>query len=176
MKKLLLISPLVFCLMISCQDKQVMTALEELKALKEIEEQNKSLVIKWLNDVNKDNFEQLFSEIWAEDCKQYMNSDPEPIDYDHFKQMIISLYSEFPVIKHEIHDIIAKDNKVFVRFSAHVIHDVESFGVPATGKELEWKAIAIFQISNGKIQTRWEVADLLSMYEQLGMKFHMIKL
>lgn len=55
-------------------------------------------------------------------------------------------------------------------FTARTTHSVDSFGVPATGKELAWRAIAIFQISDGKIQTRWEVADILSMYEQLGFE------
>lgn len=50
---------------------------------------------------------------------------------------------------------------------------MESFGVPATGRELEWNAISIYWISEGKIQTRWEVADILSLYEQSGMELQM---
>lgn len=172
MKKLVFI-PLVLLFIISCQNQQAVNELQELKAQRELEEQNKAIVLKWWNEVNKDNFEQLFDELWAKDCNQYMNSDPEPIDYDHFKLMIKNLYTEYPVIKHEVHDIIARENKVIVRVSANVIHDTDSFGVPATGKELQWSAIAIFEISEGKIQTRWEVADLLSMYEQLGMELRL---
>jgi steroid delta-isomerase-like uncharacterized protein len=173
MKKSFIILLSALCFIISCQDQQAVNELQELKAQRELEKQNKTLVLKWVNDVNKDNFEQLFDDLWAENCMQYMNSDSEPIDYDHFKQMINNLYLEFPVIKHEVHDIIAQENKVIVRFSANLIHDTESFGVPATGKELKWMAIAIFEISEGKIQTRWEVADLLSMYEQLGVELRM---
>ena len=172
MKKLVFI-PLVLLFIISCQDKQAVNELQELQVQKELEEQNKAIVLKWLNEVNKDNFEQLFDELWTKDCKQYMNSDPEPINYDEFKLIVRNLYSEFPIIKHVVHDIIAKENKVFVRVSANVIHDIDSFGVPATGNELNWRGIAIYEISEGKIQTRWEVADFLSMYEQLGMELQL---
>ena len=55
--------------------------------------------------------------------------------------------------------MIAKEDKVLAKFSAMVIHDTLMFGVPATGKELEWSAGAIFQLSEGNIQRHWEVAD-----------------
>lgn len=161
MKKFLAIFPLVFLFMISCHDKQA------------IEEQNKSIVYKWLEEVNKDNYEQLFRELWAEDSKQLINSNSDTLDYDHFKDLLQWFYAEVPVITHEVHEIIADGDKVTVFFSAKATHDVESFGVPATGRELEWNAIAIYTIFEGKIQTRWEVADILSLYEQLGMELQM---
>lgn len=139
----------------------------------EIEEQNKLIIKKWLKEVNKDNYKQLFKELWAEDSKQLMNSNPDTLDYDHFNDLLQFMYAELPVITHEVHEIIAKGDKVIVYFSAKATHDVESFDVPATGKDLKWKAISIFKISNGKIQTRWEVADILSLYEQLGMELQM---
>jgi predicted ester cyclase len=88
-----------------------------------------------------------------------LNSNSEPYEYDQFKQMIKNLYSEFPVITHQVHDIFAKGDKVTVIFSAHASHGVDSFGFPAAGRKLEWKEIAVFQISNGKIKTdgKWRI-------------------
>jgi steroid delta-isomerase-like uncharacterized protein len=173
MKKLVIIyfSALILCFMVACQDQEAISELEGFRAQMAIEEQNKAVVLKWLNEVNRENFEQLFDELWTKDCKQYLNSNPEPFEYDQFREMIKNLYSEFPVITQDVQNIYAKGDKVTAIFSARVKHDVDSFGVPATGKELKWKAIAIFQVSDGKIKTRWEVADLLSMYEQLGLEF-----
>ena len=161
MNKLLL--PLLLIFLVSSQNR------------KETEELNMSIVYKWLTEINKGNFEVLFDELWTEDCKQYFNSSSEAVEYDDFKQMIHNLYTEYPVIHHEVHDIIACGDKVVAKFSAKVHHDTIMFGVPATGKEIEWSAIAIFQLSNGKIQTRWEQTDLLGMYEQLGMKLELIE-
>jgi steroid delta-isomerase-like uncharacterized protein len=175
MNKLVIISfsLLILCCMVACQNKEAMSELEAFRAQMAIEEQNKAIVLKWLNEVDRENFEQLFDDLWTKDCQQYLNSNPEPYEYDQFRQMIKNLYSEFPVFTHDVHDIFAKGDKVTAIFSARVKHDVDSFGVPATGGEMKWKAIAVFQISDGKIKTRWEVADLLSMYEQLGMELQM---
>ena len=149
---------LIMILLISCQNG------------KETEELNRSVVNKWLTEINKENFEELFDELWAENCKQYFNSSSEPVDYADFKKMLQHLYTEYPVIHHDVHDIIARGDKVVAKFSARVQHDTVMFGVPATYKEIEWNAIAIFQLSDGKIQKRWEVTDLLGMYKQLGME------
>jgi predicted ester cyclase len=99
-----------------------------------------------------------------------MNSNPEPIDNKQFLEMLDNYFTNFPATSHEIYDLMARGDKVIAMFAARAIHDVDSYGVPATGRELLWKAIAVFQVSDGKIQTRWEVADILSMYQQLGME------
>ena len=152
--------------MISCQNNEFNTEQEEL---------NKSIVNKWLTEVNKENFEELLEELWTDNCKHYFNSSPEAVEFNDFKQMLHHIYTEYPVIHHEVHDIIASDDKVVAKFSAKVLHDTIMFGVPASGKEIEWNAIAIFQLSNGKIQTRWELTDLLGMYEQLGMELQLME-
>lgn len=140
-----------------------------------LEAENKAIVLRWLNEVDKDNFEMLFDELWTRDCKQYMNSSPEPIEYAQFKAMVKALYLEFPVITHEVHQVYASGNMVTARFSAFATHVRDSFGVPATGKHLEWTAIAVFEIEGGKIKTRWEVADMLGLYQQLGMELQIIE-
>ena len=172
MKKLHIVIPLVIllCFTFGCQDKEAMAELKEFKAQAEVEEQNKEIIRRWIEEVNKENFKQLFDELWAEDCMQDMNSNPEPIDDKQFNKMIEHYYSNFPSSTHEIHNIIAREDKVIAIFTARTTHDMDSYGVPATNKELAWRAIAIFQIYDGKIQKRWEVADILSMYEQIGME------
>ena len=160
MKKLFLI-PLLIVFLASCRNNNT------------TEELNKSIVNKWLTEVNKENYEELFKELWTDNCKHYFNSSTEAVEFNEFKQMLDNLYTEYPVIHHEVHDIIANDDKVVAKFSAKVFHDRTMFGAPATGKEIEWNAMAIFQLSNGKIHTRWEITDLLGMYGQLGMELHL---
>lgn len=160
MNRFLLPALLMFSLF-SCQNRDT------------TEELNKSIVNKWLTEVNKENYEELFKELWTDNCKHYFNSSTEAVEFNEFKQMLDNLYTEYPVIHHEVNDIIAYDDKVVAKFSAKVFHDRTMFSAPATGKEIKWNAMAIFQLSNGKIQTRWEITDLLGMYEQLGMELQL---
>ena len=156
--KNIILTTLLLIILFGCQNTQ------------KTEELNSSVVSKWLSEINKENYEELYAELWSDSCKQYFNSSSEAVEYDDFKQMLHGLYTEYPDIEHEIHEIIACDDKVFARFSGKVLHDTIMIGAPATGKEIEWNAMAIFQLSNGKIQQRWEVTDLLGMYQQLGME------
>lgn len=170
MKTKALIIPVFIFIFCSCQQKQTVQELDAIHAQAALEQQNMAIIKKWISGITKDNYEQHFRELWATDSKQILNSADDTLDYNEFFEILQWLYAEFPVITHEIHDMMAVGDKVITYVSAKTIHDVESFGVPATGRELEWRAMQIFQISDGKIQNRWEVADLLSMYEQLGME------
>ena len=54
MKRVFLISAIgLLVIILGCQDKRA------------IEKQNKAIVLKWLNEVNQENFEQLFDDLWA---------------------------------------------------------------------------------------------------------------
>ena len=55
MKKLLLVIPLVIllCFTFGCQNKEAMAELEEFKAQAEVEEQNKALVQKLIEEADK---------------------------------------------------------------------------------------------------------------------------
>jgi predicted ester cyclase len=47
-------------------------------------------------------------------------------------------------------------------------HEGEREGLPPTRKKIKMKGIFISRVENGKIKETWEVADLLSVYKQLG--------
>jgi len=54
--------------------------------------------------------------------------------------------------------------------TARAVHGGEFIGIPPTGQQLEWSAIAIFELSGGKIVARWEEVNLLDLYQQIGME------
>jgi steroid delta-isomerase-like uncharacterized protein len=171
MKKLCLILPvaLVLCYLIGCQDKEALAELEAMKAQAEVEEQNKAAVLRWFREVSRSNFESLYEELFAPDCKQYMPPNAEPISFEHYKPMAQQIYDAFPEITHTVDEIVAEGDKVVAKILVHTVHKGEFFGIPATGKDLEWASIAIFQLSEGKIKARWEIADVLGIMQQLGM-------
>lgn len=65
-------------------------------------------------------------------------------------------------------DTISAGDKAAIRFNAAGKHVGELFGVPSTGKRLEFTGIDIFRIENGKIAEMWQEVDFLGVMKQMG--------
>lgn len=76
----------------------------------------------------------------------------------------------FPDLNLTIEDLVAKGDKVVVRFIARGTHKGEFMGIPATGIKTVAGAIEIVRIEDRKIVEHWEISDMLSIMQQLGME------
>ena len=68
-----------------------------------------------------------------------------------------------------IHDVVAADGKVAVRFTNSGTQTGTFMGAPATGKRADWLGIAIYSVVGGKIAEAWFGEDILGMMLQLGV-------
>ena len=86
MKKLSMILPLplILCFLFGCQDKEAMAELEEFRAQKEVEEQNKAVVLKWFRELSESNFKSLYEELFSSDSKQYIPPNAEPLSFEEY--------------------------------------------------------------------------------------------
>ena len=87
---------------------------------------------------------------------------------DH-QQFATAFYRAFPDLLHTVHETVAGDGKAVVRFTLHGTHKNDFMGIPATGKEVQVGAIAIFTIADGKITELHGQFDQLGMMRQLGV-------
>jgi len=138
-----------------------------MEAQMRTQERNKAVIRKWFTEVNKDNFESLYEECFDRDCKQYMPPNAEPVGFEEYKPMARGIYESFPEIDHQITDLIAEGDRVVATIWVRTMHEGAFFGIPATGKNLEWTSIAVFRLAEGKIKARWEIADVQGILEQL---------
>jgi steroid delta-isomerase-like uncharacterized protein len=69
---------------------------------------------------------------------------------------------------HVIEDQIAEDDKVVTRLRGVGRHEGEIFGIPASGNELDVKAVAIHRIANGRLAEHWSAMDTAALLQQLG--------
>ena len=159
MKRYMFLLVAFLFIFIGCKNKQA-----------EIEQHNLEIVHKWISKVNENNFEELYEELFSKEFKHYVPSNSDPRSYEEYKENGSRIYSAFHNLSHTIEDLIAKDNKVIARMTAKAIHGGDFYGIPPTGNELEWSAIAIFELSDGKIVARWEEVNLLELYKQMGME------
>ena len=68
-----------------------------------------------------------------------------------------------------MHDTLAVDDKVAVRWSASGIHVNSFMGEAPTNKEVTLSGIGIYQIADNKIVTDWVVPDNINFLMQLGI-------
>ena len=75
-----------------------------------------------------------------------------------------------PDFRTEIQDLIAADDKVVARVLMTGTHTGDFYGIPATGKHVEFTGVFIVRIVNGKIVEHWGEEDSYSLLLQLGLK------
>ena len=68
----------------------------------------------------------------------------------------------------EIHEVIAHDDKVVLRFTNSGTNVGSFMGRPATDKHAEWLGIGIYTLRNGHIVEGWFAEDILGLLHQLG--------
>ena len=85
-------------------------------------------------------------------------------------KMIASMFrNAFPDFWMRIEEMVAEDDRVAARFTQGGTHDGDLFGIPATGKTVEWGEIGILRIADGKVVESWYDTDMLGLMGQLGV-------
>lgn len=74
-----------------------------------------------------------------------------------------------PDLKCNVKDLLITGDKVTVRMIFTGTFKGDFMGQKATGKHIEFLAIDILQIGNGKIVADWHLEDNLALYKQLGV-------
>ena len=88
---------------------------------------------------------------------------------DGFKEWMVYVRASFPDWHNEIEDMLAVEDKVVTRLTLSGTHEKEFMGIPATGKRAATASIVITRFEGGKPAEDWEVADVFSFYQQLGV-------
>jgi steroid delta-isomerase-like uncharacterized protein len=172
MKKLYIILPLalILCFMVGCQDKAAMAELDEFKAQAEVEEQNEALIRHHYEELNKGNVE-IINESFAPEYGLYRPSNSlKPMSREEIIEALKSGLRASPDTNYSIEELYAVGDRVIVRLVITGTHEGDIGGIPATGNKIEYSAILISRIENGKIIEERGEADLLGLMMQLGME------
>lgn len=78
-------------------------------------------------------------------------------------------HAAFPDFHAEVDDLVAEGDLVCARLTQRGTHRGELFGVPPTGRSVEFREIAIVKVAGGRIVCSWFQTDLLSLMAQLGV-------
>ena len=81
---------------------------------------------------------------------------------------VVSVYQRSVEGHWAIEEIFSAGDRVVVRWTGSGTHVGEINGIPPTGKPIRVDAIAIHQVTGGKIAESWEVWDTLGYLQQIG--------
>ncbi len=79
------------------------------------------------------------------------------------------LFAAFPDWSVQVEDVVAEGDKVVVRTVQRGTHEGQFFGVPPTGRRVEFSSIAVYRLEGGLIVEEWIETDRLGLLAQLGI-------
>jgi predicted ester cyclase len=88
---------------------------------------------------------------------------------DARRKLYEMFYQAIPDARAEVLDVIAEGDKVVIADRFGGTHRGEFFGRPGTGDRIEWMAIHIYTIRDGKILEDAVMTDSLAILQQLGL-------
>ncbi|MGA2309547.1 MAG: ester cyclase [Candidatus Bathyarchaeia archaeon] len=118
-------------------------------------EEIKALLRKGIEAMNKRDLTML-DEFMAPDYVDHTN---QLRGREDVKQFYTGAFKGFPDFHRTIGDIIAEEDRVWVRFKIT--------GTALTGKKIELTSVTIFRIVNGKVVEGWTVPQLVSKEKKL---------
>ncbi len=132
-------------------------------------EENKAIVRRFYAEIDRGNLTAM-DELVADD---YVNHAPPPFpglaDGREGLKQAFAIFWEATPGYHQIEDMVADGDRVVTRLTAYGKHAGDLFGIPATGHDLEMKAIAIHRVVAGRIVEHWSCKDELGFLQQLGV-------
>ncbi|HLZ57026.1 MAG TPA: ester cyclase [Ktedonosporobacter sp.] len=132
---------------------------------------NKSVVLQFAEAINGWNMDEMREVV---DVETYIEHSPSwgPVSFEGSIQTYSMFRKSVPNLHFapDLNLLVGEGEYVATRgflTGTHVGADL--FGVPASGKKLDWTGIDISRVINGKIVERWPCADLLRLSQQLGI-------
>jgi steroid delta-isomerase-like uncharacterized protein len=102
-----------------------------------------------------------------------IHSDPgdqwegQTLDHATYRERVKYSRTGFPDLTFIIHDLIATESRVCVRWTAEGTHLGDLAGLPATGRRLRFSGQTIYEIVGGRVAGHWQVVDRLGFLQQL---------
>jgi predicted ester cyclase len=86
-----------------------------------------------------------------------------------FAGNVDELRAGFPDIRFTVHDLVAEDDRVAVRWTWEATHAGTFRGWAPTGRRVTNSGNAIYQLAGGKIVRVWLETDRLGFFQQIGV-------
>jgi len=127
---------------------------------------NRTVALRWFEEVWNQRLEATIDELMAPHCVGHM----EGIEINgpkEFKQVRLALITAFPDINLTVEGTVAEGDKVVVRWRATGSHRGEGFGLAATEAPVDFRGITWLLMAGGRIVEGWDAWNQGALVEQL---------
>jgi predicted ester cyclase len=90
------------------------------------------------------------------------------MDLERHREFSAGFYAAIPDLEHHIHDVIAEDDRVAVRFRLTGTHSGSFMGHPPSGRPIDAGALALMTLAAGRVTELRAEFDQLGLLQQLG--------
>ena len=87
---------------------------------------------------------------------------------ENFAGLVSAIVSALPDLRNVERDIIGERDIVMVRALVEGTHKGDLLGIPASGKHVQWDAVDVYRVVDGKIAEEWAADDLLAFVYGVG--------
>jgi len=85
-----------------------------------------------------------------------------------YRASLHAMYAGIPDFRVVLDDQFATDDRVVCRWRATGTHDGDLFGVPASGRHIEYSGVSVWEFDHGKARRGWIFSDVPLLLNQLG--------
>lgn len=92
-----------------------------------------------------------------------------PLDSEAWTAFVGGFADAFPDIRLTVEDVLSEEDRVAARVTFRGTHTGDFQGLPPTGRQVEFSAIEVNRMVDGRVAEHWVVMDQLAMLQQLGL-------
>ena len=129
---------------------------------------NKALIHRYAEIWNTGNLE-IADEIISPDFTGHFPGLMEFQGIQGFNERFMAMRTAFPDGRYTLEEMIAEGDTVVARWTIRGTHTGRFDTLEPTGKKVEWSAIVIYRIAEGKIVSMRGEVDNLGLMQQLGV-------
>jgi steroid delta-isomerase-like uncharacterized protein len=113
--------------------------------------------------------QKLGEELIAADVVFWVPGQPEPMrGLAGYMNVLGMMRRGFSDVQWSLDETIAEGDRIAARFTMSGTHDGTFFGVPATGRKIEVRAMNFYRLAGGKFVEEYGQPDLLGLLQQIG--------
>lgn len=130
-------------------------------------ESNKEVVRRWIEETYGKGNVELQRQLMYEDIVDHNPMPGAPPGIEG-QILLAKLFAEAFAIDIHVDLLLSDGDFVMDRWTAHLTHRADFFGIPASGKRATITGIDISRLRDGKIAEVWHLEDVMGLMQQLG--------